>query len=117
MDNTVLKAKRVLESRESADSGSGLQLAYTYVPPHAVDENSPFIRTLLTCYEEVTGLKGRCLAVGGGTYVHRLKNGVAFGAVGETTDAHMHGPDECMSVRELTDAAVIYALAIVRLCA
>ena len=56
------------------------------------------------------------MAVGGGTYVHELKNGVAFGAVGETTDTHMHGADEFMLISELKDAAVIYALAIARLC-
>jgi succinyl-diaminopimelate desuccinylase len=64
----------------------------------------------------VTGKEGRCVAIGGGTYVHELKNGVAFGAVGETTDTHMHGPDEFMPVAELQDAAVIYALSILDIC-
>ena len=94
----------------------GFEFEYGFVHAHAVDGDSEFIRTLLSCYETVTGRPGACMAVGGGTYVHELKNGVAFGAVGETTDTHMHGADEFMLISELKDAAVIYALAIARLC-
>lgn len=96
---------------------AGFEFSCSFVPAHAVCGNSVFIKTLLECYEFVTGREGRCLAVGGGTYVHELKNGVAFGAVGETTDTHMHGPDEFMLINELKDAVLIYALAIARLCA
>ncbi|MDU4977318.1 MAG: Sapep family Mn(2+)-dependent dipeptidase, partial [Hungatella hathewayi] len=39
-------------------------------PPHHVDEDSEFIRTLLRTYEEYTGRTGECIAIGGGTYVH-----------------------------------------------
>ena len=94
----------------------GFEFEHSFVYAHAVDGDSEFIRTLLSCYETVTGRPGACMAVGGGTYVHELKNGVAFGAVGETTDTHMHGADEFMLISELKDAAVIYALAIARLC-
>ena len=34
----------------------------------------------LSCYEQVMGEPGKCLVIGGGTYAHFLKNGVAFGA-------------------------------------
>jgi succinyl-diaminopimelate desuccinylase len=95
---------------------NGMEFSRSFVPPHAVDGQCPFVQTLLACYEEVTGKKGSCIAIGGGTYVHTLQNGVAFGAVGADTDTHMHGADEFMPVRELLDAALIYALAIVRLC-
>ena len=47
-------------------------------PPHHVDGDSEFIRTLLRTYEEYTGRTGECIAIGGGTYVHELKNGVAL---------------------------------------
>ena len=52
----------------------------TMTPPHHVDGNSEFVRTLNAAYEQYTGLKGGCESMGGGTYVHSLKNGVAFGA-------------------------------------
>ena len=107
--NTVYPLRERLEK-------DGMTFTYTFNPPHAVDGDSHFVQTLISCYEEVTGKKGECLAIGGGTYVHELQNGVAFGAVGAETDAHMHGVDEFMPVRELRDAALIYALAIVQLC-
>ena len=86
------------------------------VPPHHVDENSAFISTLLNVYEEYTGNKGECLAIGGGTYVHSLKNGVAFGAAMPGTYNRMHGADEFAYVEELTMAAKIFAQVIVQLC-
>lgn len=116
---TCLEAERtgIAARLEKLFKQAGFEYEYGFVPAHAVDGSSDFVQTLLACYEEVSGKKGRCVAVGGGTYVHELKNGVAFGAVGETTDTHMHGPDEFMLISELCDAAVIYALAIARLCA
>ncbi|MDO4960418.1 MAG: Sapep family Mn(2+)-dependent dipeptidase [Eubacteriales bacterium] len=95
---------------------AGFNFEYSFVPAHAVDADSDFVKTLLGCYEAVTGRDGRAVAIGGGTYVHSLKNGVAFGAVGEDTDTHMHGADEFMPISELQDAAVVYALAIAELC-
>ena len=55
-------------------------------------------------------------AIGGGTYVHNLKNGVAFGAALPETENHMHGPDEFAVVDELTMSAKIFAQVIVYLC-
>ena len=104
--------RRVKENIENA----GMRFAYKFNPAHAVPAESGFVRGLLEVYEEVTGKPGKAVAIGGGTYVHRLKNGVAFGAVGETTDTHMHGPDEFMLISELKEAAVIFAMAIIRFC-
>ena len=84
--------------------------------PHHVSGDSVFVKTLLDKYEEVTGLKGECVSMGGGTYVHELKNGVAFGASMPGTDNKMHGPDEFAVIKELTDSAKIFALAITELC-
>ena len=88
----------------------------TVVKPHEVDGNSPFVKTLLSIYEDYTGLKGECLAMGGGTYVHDIENGVAFGAVFPGTDTKMHGADEFVVIDELVAAAKIFAQAIVELC-
>ena len=108
---------KIQDKVEETVSKAGFEFSCKFVPAHAVDGNSVFIKTLLDCYENVTGKEGKCLAIGGGTYVHELKNGVAFGAVGETTDTHMHGPDEFMLIDEFKDAVLIYALAIAKLCA
>ena len=66
----------------------------TQNPPHHVPADSPLVQTLLACYEEYTGQKGECLAIGGGTYVHHLERGVAFGCSMPGTDNRMHGADE-----------------------
>lgn len=84
--------------------------------PHHTDENSPFVRTLLNIYEHVTGLKGECLAIGGGTYVHHIEGGVAFGATFPDTDVHMHGADEFIKLSHLMLDAEMIALAMTELC-
>ena len=91
-------------------------LTKTVTPPHEVDENSDFVKTLLSVYEDYTGLKGECIAMGGGTYVHNIKNGVAFGAVFPGTDTRMHGADEFVVIEELIASAKIFAQVIVELC-
>ena len=84
--------------------------------PHHVPADSPFVQTLLKSYEEYTGLKGECLAIGGGTYVHNLERGVAFGCSLPGTDNRMHGADEVAIVSELLLSAKIFAKVIVELC-
>ena len=84
--------------------------------PHQVDEDSKLVKTLLKIYERYTGKEGKCLSIGGGTYVHDLKNGVAFGASMPETDNRMHGADEFAVVEELVTSAAMFAQAIVELC-
>ncbi len=88
----------------------------SFNPPHHVDENSHFVQTLLAVYEAHTGLKGECQSMGGGTYVHHLENGVAFGASMPGTDNRMHGADERAVLYDLVTSAKIFAQAIVELC-
>ena len=85
-------------------------------PAHHVDGESDFVKTLLNVYERYTGRKGSCQSMGGGTYVHSLKNGVAFGASMPETDNRMHGADEFAVIEELLMSAKIFAQAIVELC-
>lgn len=85
-------------------------------PAHHVSADSDFVRTLLKCYEDYSGLKGECLAIGGGTYVHHLKNGVAFGCILPGTDTNMHGNDEFAVIDELMLSGKIFAQAIIDLC-
>ena len=85
-------------------------------PSHHVDGDSEFVKTLLRAYETYTGRKGECQSMGGGTYVHSLKNGVAFGAVMPGTDTRMHGADEFAVIDELVVSAKIFAKVIVDLC-
>ncbi|MDE5564193.1 MAG: Sapep family Mn(2+)-dependent dipeptidase [Oscillospiraceae bacterium] len=84
--------------------------------PHHTDENSPFVRTLLHVYEAVTEQKGKCLAIGGGTYVHHIEGGVAFGATFPGEDVNMHGAEEFIRKSHLLLDAEMMALAMIELC-
>ena len=86
------------------------------VEPHCTDENSDFVQTLLKVYEKVTGDKGHCIAIGGGTYVHEIEGGVAFGAEFPNQDGHMHCPDEFITAENLLKNAEIMAEAMAELC-
>ncbi len=88
------------------------------IPPHYVSPESPFVRTLLECYTTYTGEKDpKPLAIGGGTYVHDIPGGVAFGCEMPGFDPGMHGPNERIPVDHLLLSCKIFALAIARLCA
>jgi succinyl-diaminopimelate desuccinylase len=86
------------------------------VEPHCTDENSEFVQTLLRVYERVTGDEGHCIAIGGGTYVHEIEGGVAFGAEFPDQDGRMHSPDEFITVENLLKNAELMAEAMVELC-
>lgn len=109
-ENCELVAKKTVEDAGFDWSTPGM------VAPHAVPGNGEFVRTLLKSYETVTGLKGECVAIGGGTYVHDLKNGVAFGAVLPGIDTHMHGADEFFDIDNIVMATKVFAEALLNLC-
>ena len=108
-DNCLNVAKDAFEARGFAFEGSQSE-------PHHVPADSPFIKTLLKRYEEYTGLKGECLSTGGGTYVHDIPGGVAFGCSLPGFDSHLHGPDERVRVSDLMLSAKLFAHVIVDLC-
>lgn len=84
--------------------------------PHHVEPELPFIKTLLAAYEKYTGRKGECMAIGGGTYVHNIKNGVAFGSVMPGVETNMHGANESMPLEDILTSAKIYAEVITAIC-
>ena len=85
--------------------------------PHYVPAESLLVQTLLKTYEQYTGLKGECLAIGGGTYVHEIEGGVAFGCALPGTDNRMHGADEFAVIEELMVSAKMFTQIILELCA
>ena len=80
--------------------------------PHYVPEDSEFVQKLLRVYEDVEGEPGRCIAIGGGTYVHDVEGGVAFGAERGDIDYHMHGNDEIITEEELLKDAMLFPAAV-----
>ena len=83
---------------------------------HYVPEDLPFVQILLGSYERYTGKEGKALSTGGGTYVHHLKRGVAFGCMSEEVDNHMHGDDEFMEIDTMVMSAKIFADVIMKIC-
>jgi succinyl-diaminopimelate desuccinylase len=107
----------IREKLEKKLDSVGLTLStFKGVEPHYVDEESEFIQTLLSVYNEMTHKKAYCMAIGGGTYVHGIEGGVAFGAEFLGEDNHVHGADEWVSLNNLLLNAKIFAEVILRLC-
>ena len=84
--------------------------------PHHTPADTPLVKTLLKCYEQYTGNKGECLAIGGGTYVHEIPGGVAFGCAMPGFNGNMHGADEHTCIADQLTAAKIFTQAIIDLC-
>ena len=107
----------ILDKLKKTAHEAGLKMQADLISePHHVRSDSDFIRTLLEVYENVTGEKGHCIAIGGGTYVHETETGVAFGAEFPGEENNMHGADEFITEESLLKNAKIFAAAIVRLC-
>ncbi len=94
----------------------GFSLSATGAEPHHVPEESPLVQTLLGVYEQVTGTPGRAVAIGGGTYVHDTKTGVAFGAEFPGDDNRIHAAGERVETEKWMKTALIYAKAIEEIC-
>ena len=99
-----------------APAGFAYAGAPRLIKAHCVPEESRLVQTCLRVYEEHTGLPGKCLAIGGGTYVHGIEGGVAFGIEFPGHDYRIHGADEYADLGELTQTAAIYADVIRALC-
>ncbi len=89
----------------------------TQKPPHHVPADSELVRSLLAAYEEETGLEGKPMSTGGGTYAKVLKQGVAFGALFPDEEDLAHQADEYEEIDRLMLAMKIYANALIRLAA
>lgn len=94
----------------------GFTLTGEMAAPHHTPADSDFVRTLLQCYENYTGLKGECLAIGGGTYVHNIPGGVAFGCSFPGFNTFLHGPNERARISDLMTSAKIFAQVIAEVC-
>ncbi|MBR0140955.1 MAG: Sapep family Mn(2+)-dependent dipeptidase [Ruminococcus sp.] len=114
LDRTKDEIIKIL--KEKIESAGFEITSYEGAEPHITDENSPFVQTLLNVYERVTGEKGYCIAIGGGTYVHEIEGGVAFGAEFPNQDGNMHGADEFITLENLLKNAEIMAEAIIEIC-
>lgn len=84
--------------------------------PHHTPKDTPLVQDLLTVYEAQTGTAGSCIAIGGGTYVHDIPGGVAFGMEYPGWDYHMHGDNEFLPLDQLLQNTEMMAAAIIQIC-
>ena len=85
-------------------------------PPHHTPGDSDLVRACLRSYEHFTGQKGECLSMGGGTYVHDIPGGIAFGAGMPGFESNLHGANERMDIAAMLTAIKIFAMVIYDLC-
>lgn len=108
--------ENLVEVMEAKCAANGWMCEGELVEAHVVDADSDFIRTLLRCYEDFSGKEGFCEAIGGGTYVHEIPGGVAFGAGDAGFDSRLHGANERARISQLLMTGKIYAAVIAQLC-
>ena len=110
-ENTRLPVERAFTDHGFRFTGS------TMHAPHHTPADSPIVTKLLNCYEQYTGVTGaKPLAIGGGTYVHEIPGGVAFGCEVAGFESNMHGPDERVPIDTLLLSGRIFTQAIIDLC-
>lgn len=86
------------------------RLKSLYVPA-----DSELIKTLVSVYEEETGLEGTPKSSGGATYAKALDNCVAFGAMFPFDEKTEHQENERVNIKNMIKATEIYALSVYRL--
>ena len=98
------------------DAGLGYDDSRKMFEPHYVPEDSQLVQTLMDVYEDMTGSRPKPLCIGGGTYVHHIDNGVAFGCGFADLNNNVHSADEFMTLDQIRFSCRIYARAILALC-
>lgn len=88
----------------------------TLTAGHYTDPESAICKTLNRVYEDYTGLKGGCAAIGGYTYVHGIEGGVAFGCAFPGAEPHFHTANERFPIADMMLSAKMFAQVIVDVC-
>ena len=105
---------RVPAEKRFAEAGFDLRGGMR--PPHHTPGDSSFVASMLRSYELYSGRKGECLSMGGGTYVHDIPGGVAFGASMPGFETNLHSANERMNIEDMLTAIKIFAQVIYDLC-
>ena len=105
---------------EFADCGPALQtlferMGFTVRQVHKeklyIPADSDLVKILLKVYKEHTGIDGKPVCIGGGTYAKCLPNILAFGPIFPGDEVREHKPDEFMEIPKLMKNAQIIAAA------
>lgn len=89
---------------------------FYYHEPLYIKPDHPFVSTLLSAYEKVTGKKAEPIAIGGGTFARLLPLGCAFGPALPGVECPIHQANECVSLDHYQLMCDIYYEALKTLC-
>ena len=76
-----------------------------------IPAKSDLVQILLKVYKDHTGIDGKPVCIGGGTYAKSLPNILAFGPIFPGDEVREHKPDEFMEIPKLMKNAQIIAAA------
>lgn len=77
--------------------------------------DSPFVRTLIDTYRQITGDDTKPISIGGGTYARGFSNAVAFGPREKNEESVEHQTNEYIKKEKLFKLINIYANAIINI--
>ena len=80
-------------------------------PKLYIPADSDLVKILLKVYKDHTGIEGKPVAIGGGTYAKALPNILAFGPIFPGDEVREHKPDEFIEIPKLMKNAQIIASA------
>jgi len=86
-----------------------------YLAPLYISKDTPLIQTLVSVYEEETGLSGDPIPTGGATYARSMPNIVAYGPNFPGQEKVAHFTDEYIDINAMIKCAQIYAKALEKL--
>ncbi|SFJ10344.1 succinyl-diaminopimelate desuccinylase [Halobacillus dabanensis] len=101
--------------RSFAKRKEGKLKVYDHLPAIHLEKNHPFVSTLLSVYNRVTGKESSAQSMGGATYARSLDAGVAFGALFPDSPDTAHQSDEHVRISDMVKAIEIYAESIYEL--
>jgi len=107
----------LLEMTRAALERNEIKITYHEITGcHHTPEETEFIQKLLRVYEEYTDKPGKCISMGGLTYVHDIPGGVAFGCAMPGDDNNVHGANEFISKEQLITSAKMFTQVIIDMC-
>jgi len=91
--------------------GFGFTVEQVHKEKLYIPADSELVKTLLKVYKDHTGIDGKPVCIGGGTYAKCLPNILAFGPIFPGDEVREHKPDEFMEIPKLMKNAQIIASA------
>ncbi|MBR5125210.1 MAG: dipeptidase PepV [Oscillospiraceae bacterium] len=96
---------------QSLFESNGFTVKQSHKEKLYIPADSELVKILLNVYKDHTGIDGKPVCIGGGTYAKCLPNIIAFGPIFPGDEVREHKPDEFMEIPKLMKNAQIIASA------